>query len=89
MPDPTTEPAVQVRPVVDDVHLVDAQALEAVGVGLDGIEQRHRFAVGQRHDDVAVGRQVIEHPDRGPGATPTSSPRSRRHRLTNARGRRS
>ena len=39
-------------PVVQGVHLVDRDAFEAVGVGLDGVEQADRLAVRQRHDDV-------------------------------------
>ena len=54
------ERAVQVRPVVDGVHLVDRHAFEAVGVGLDGVEQADRLAVGQRHDDVGARGDVIE-----------------------------
>ncbi len=61
MAQPIAERAVQVRPVVQAVHLVDPHAFEAVGRGLDGIDQRHRFAVGERHDEVGVRTDVIEH----------------------------
>ena len=60
MADPVAERAVQVRPVVDGVHLVDAQPVEAVGVGLDRVEHRDRFAVGQRHDDVGPRIEVVD-----------------------------
>ena len=56
-----TERAVQVGPVVDGVHLVDADAVEVGCVGLDGIEQGHRLAVRQRHDQVGPRPDVLEH----------------------------
>jgi hypothetical protein len=48
VPESITERAVQVAPVVDRVHLMDADAVEGGCVGLDGVEQRHRspFANG-------------------------------------------
>ena len=55
-----TEDAVEVRPVVDGVHLVDADGVEVGCMGLDGIEQGHRLAVRQRHDQVGPGTDVLE-----------------------------
>ena len=52
--DAVAEGAVERRPVVEGVHLVDAQARRTVGVGLDRVEHGDRLAVGQRDDDVAV-----------------------------------
>jgi hypothetical protein len=60
VPDALAERTVQGRAVVEGVHLMDPQPVEAVGVGLDGVEDGDRFAVCQRHDDIAVGRQVVE-----------------------------
>ena len=51
----------QIRPVVHRVHLVHPNSVEPIGVGLDGVEQRDRLAVGQRHDDVGTGTDVLEH----------------------------
>ena len=48
------ERAVQVRAVVEGVHLVDPDAREVGGVPLDGVEQRDRLAVGERDDDVGA-----------------------------------
>ena len=61
MTQPVAEFAVQVGPIVDRVHLVHPDAVEAVGVGLDGVEQCDRLAVRQRHDDVSTGTEVVEH----------------------------
>ena len=72
MTQPVAERAVQVRPVVEGVHLVDPDTAEPVGVGLDGVEQRHRLAVGQRHDEIGAGPEVVEH---GLGARDGSHPR--------------
>ena len=52
MPESVAERPVQVGPVVDGVHLVDADAVEGGCVGLDGVEQGDRFTVRQRHDQV-------------------------------------
>ena len=52
---------VQVRAVVDGVHLVDAEPGEPVGVRFDGVEEGDRFAVGERHDDVGRRSEVVEH----------------------------
>ena len=60
MPQVVAELAVQVGPIVDGVHLVDHDAVQLVGVRLDGIEQRHRLAVGQRHDEVGSTTDVFE-----------------------------
>ena len=59
--DAIAEGAVQGWPVVQGVHLVDAQGVEAVGVGLDRVEHRDRFAVGQRDDEVRGALEVVEH----------------------------
>ena len=67
MAEAVAERAVQVRPVVQGVHLVDAHAVEPVGAGLDRVEQRDRFAVGERHDEVGAGSDVVEQPTRACG----------------------
>ena len=54
------ELAVQVGPVVQRVHLVHPHAVEALGVGLDGVEHRHGLAVGERHDQVVAVVDVVE-----------------------------
>lgn len=46
--------AVQVGPIVQCVHLVDAHAGPARRMGLDGIEHTDRLAVGERHDQVCA-----------------------------------
>ena len=61
MADAVAERAVERRPIVQGVHLVDAQGVEPVGVRLDGVEHGHRFAVGQRDDDVTGALEVVEH----------------------------
>jgi hypothetical protein len=53
--------AVQVGAVVQSVHLVDAHAREALGLGFQGVDHRHRLAVGQGHDDVRPVADVVEH----------------------------
>ena len=57
---PVAELAVEVGPVVQCVHLVHADAVRAVGRGLDRVEQRDRLAVGERHDDVGARADVLE-----------------------------
>ena len=54
---------VQVGPVVEDVHLVDAHAPEPAGgrPGLERVDDAHRLAVGERHDDVGAVADVVEH----------------------------
>ena len=46
--------AVQIRTVVECVHLVDPDAAEACGVRFDGVEDRDRFAVRERHDEIST-----------------------------------
>jgi hypothetical protein len=53
--------AVEVRAVVQGVHLVDAHAPEALRLRLQRIDDRHGLAVGQRHDDVGPIADVVEH----------------------------
>jgi hypothetical protein len=55
---------VQVRPVVEDVHLVDPHAVESIGTLLELAEQPDRLAVGDGHDEVGIRR---EHVDQGLG----------------------
>ena len=52
--------AMQVRTVVQCVHLVDPHALEPLRVRLDGVEHRDRFAVRQGHDEVSAVVDVTE-----------------------------
>ncbi len=49
---PIAEVGAHHRPVVQRVHLVDAHPVEPIGGCLDRVEDRHRFAVGQRDDHV-------------------------------------
>ena len=58
--------AVQVGPVVERVHLVHANAAEAIRVRLDRVEDGHRLAVGERHDQVGAVLDVVEHVFRRP-----------------------
>ena len=51
----------EVAPVVQRVHLVDLEPTEVLVRVLDRVEQRHRLAVGQRHDDPRAVVQVLEH----------------------------
>jgi hypothetical protein len=39
---------------------VDAHAVEPVGMTLERIHQRHRLAVGDTHDEVCAGADVVE-----------------------------
>jgi hypothetical protein len=50
-----------VRPLVERVHLVDAHAAEPAVLRLQDVEQRHRLAVGHRHHDVGLPRDMVEH----------------------------
>lgn len=52
--------AVHERPVVEAVHLVDGHLVQALGVLLERVEQGHRFAVGERDDDVGARRDVVQ-----------------------------
>ena len=61
MAEPVAVGAVQVRPIVQGVHLVDTDARQLVGRALDRVEQRDRLAVGERHDQVGSRADVIEH----------------------------
>jgi hypothetical protein len=61
VPDAVTERTMEGRPVVEGVHLVDAQVVDVAGVGFDGVEHGDWLAVGQRHDDIGVRAEVIEH----------------------------
>jgi hypothetical protein len=51
--------AVEVRAVPQGVHLVDADPVQPVGPGLQGVEQHDRLAVGDGHHDVAVGGEPV------------------------------
>jgi hypothetical protein len=62
--------AVEVRALVQCVHLVQAHVLEALVVGLERIDDGDRLAVGHRHDDVGARGDVREHVLCGPGARP-------------------
>jgi hypothetical protein len=52
---------VQIRTVVERVHLVHAHAGEPIGVRLDRVEEPDRLAVGHRHDQVRAVADVIDH----------------------------
>ena len=51
---------VQVRAVVQGVHLVDPHPGPAGGVGFDGVDHADRLAVGERHDQVGPVRDELE-----------------------------
>jgi hypothetical protein len=52
--------AVQVRAVVQSVHLVDGDSDQGVGRRLDRVEGQHRLAGGEGHDDLGAGSQLVE-----------------------------
>ena len=66
------ERPVEVRAVVHGVHLVHRHVVEIAGVGLDGVEQDDRLAVGQRQDEVGARAGCA------PGRQRASSARARR-----------
>ena len=49
-----------VRPLAERVHLVAAHGGQPAVLALQHVEQRHRLAVGHRHHDVGVPRDVVE-----------------------------
>jgi len=51
---------VEVWVVVERVHLVDADTVEAAGRSVERTCDRDRFAVRQGHDDVGAWKDVIE-----------------------------
>jgi hypothetical protein len=51
---------VEVRPVAEGVHLVEGHALEVVGAGVDGVDDRVRLAVAEGHDHLAARSDVVE-----------------------------
>lgn len=55
-----TERTVQVRAVVQDVHLMDAHPRQALCLAFDRVEQAHRLAVREGDDDVAAVADVID-----------------------------
>ena len=92
--DAVAERAVQRRPVVERVHLVDPQRRRTGRRGPRWRRGRDRLAVGERHDDVATRAEVVEHGfrrgglhsrDGTPPACPTVPPcgtiAASRHRL--------
>ncbi len=58
--------AVQVRAVVEGVHLVHPHAHPSRGVGLDLVEHAHGLAVGERDDQIVAvadeGQDVLGPP---------------------------
>ena len=58
--------AVEVGPIVQCVHLVYADAAEAIRVRFDCVEDGYRLAVGQRHDQVGAVLDAVEHVFRRP-----------------------
>jgi hypothetical protein len=52
--------AVEVRPVMELAHLVYADAFEVISRGLDRVEESDRLAVGERHDEIGAGTDVVE-----------------------------
>ena len=46
---------VEVRPVVQAVHLVHAHVAQLLAVRVDGVHHRPRLAVGEGDDDVGAG----------------------------------
>jgi hypothetical protein len=60
--------AVQVGPVVQRMHLMQAHVLQALVVGLQHVDEGDGLAVGHRDDDVGAGRHVKEHVLGPPGA---------------------
>jgi hypothetical protein len=52
--------AVQIGPLVEHVHLVDAHRGEPAVLALEHVQQRHRLPVRHRHHDVGVARDVVE-----------------------------
>lgn len=61
VPEPITELAGEIPPVVDRVHLVDQNAIETVGCVLDRIEHRCRLSVPEGDDDLRPSVDVCEH----------------------------
>ena len=53
--------AVEVGPVVQRVHLVQANVLEPLVMGLQRVEEDDRLAVGHRDDHVGARGHVGEH----------------------------
>lgn len=58
---------VEVGPIVQGVHLVNPHRGQARRGRLDGVEDGHRLAVGQRHDHVGPRDEVVEDGLRAPG----------------------
>lgn len=61
MPQVVAQLAVDVGPVVQHEHLVHPHAVEALGLGLDGVEHRDGLAVGDGDDQVVAVVDVVEH----------------------------
>jgi hypothetical protein len=61
MPQVVAAPALDRGPRVQRVHLVDAHPVQAIVMRLEHVDQADRLSVGHRHDQVGVGRDVIEH----------------------------
>ena len=61
MAQPVAELAADVRPLVQRVHLVHADALELLLVALEHVEEPDRLAVGERNDQVGARADVVEH----------------------------
>ncbi len=61
MAQPIAELAVQVAPIVQRVHLVNAYSRQTRLPRFKRVEQANRFPVRQRHDDVATDLYVVKH----------------------------
>ncbi len=55
------EAAMQIRPIAQHVHLVHAHALESLSRGLDGVHDRDRLAIGDRHDEIGAAPDVVKY----------------------------
>ena len=83
MPQPVAEGAVDVRALVQRVHLVHAHVAQPLVLALEHVEQPDRLAVGQRQDHVRarphVGEDVL---GAAGGGQRSRHARSMAHRLT-------
>ena len=59
MAQPVPEAPVKVGPVAQGVHLVDPDPLQARRGRFDGVEHRHRLAVGQGNDHVGPWAEKV------------------------------
>jgi hypothetical protein len=58
---PVPELPADVRPLVQGVHLVDADVLELLLMALEHVEEADRLAVGERDDHVGARTDVVQH----------------------------